>query len=153
MAVASGDDRARQLADALREQLAPLGIDVRAVPVANVAAALRDPAARIQLAALQTELDYPDPASFLTQMLGADVPAAWLPVGVRSTVDRLAHLSGAARDHAAVILAARLATRDLPVVAYGTPTVGAVLGPRLGCRTWNGVDPGLDLAALCLTSS
>ena len=153
MAVASGDDRARQLADALREQLAPLGIDVRAVPVANVAAALRDPAARIQLAALQTELDYPDPASFLTQMLGADVPAAWLPAGVRSTVDRLAHLSGAARDHAAVILAARLATRDLPVVAYGTPTVGAVLGPRLGCRTWNGVDPGLDLAALCLTSS
>jgi len=152
MAVQSGDSRARQFADLLRTQLATLGIEVQPVPVADVAAALRDPAARIQLAALQTDLDYPDPASFLTQMLGTDVPATWLPTSVRSTVARLARVNGAARDRSAVAVAARLAVRDVPVVAYGTPTIGAVLGPRLGCQTWNGVDPGLDLAALCLST-
>ena len=83
-------------------------------------------------------------------MLGHDVPTAWLPTSTRSAVNRLALLSGDARDRAAVALATRLAARDVPVVPYGTPTIGAVLGPRLGCRVWNGVDSGLDLAALCL---
>jgi hypothetical protein len=87
-------------------------------------------------------LDYPDPASFLTQMLGHDVPAAWLPLSVHGQIARLARLRGPARDRAAVHLASRLATREVPVVAYGTPTIGALLGNRLGCRIWNGVDAG-----------
>ena len=62
-------------------------------------------------------------------------------------------MTGTARDRAAVALASRLATRDVPVVAFGTEELGVVLGPRLGCRVWNGVDAGLDLAALCLTAS
>ena len=33
----------------------------------------------IQLVALTTSLDYPDPASFLTRMLGHHVPGNWLP--------------------------------------------------------------------------
>ena len=44
--------------------------------------------------------------------------------------------------------AGRLATRDVPVVAYGTDTLGAVVGPRLGCGVWNGSTQELDLAAL-----
>ncbi len=83
-------------------------------------------------------------------MLGHDVPAAWLPPATRAAEDRLSRLTGAARDRAAVQLAARLARRDVPVVPYGTPTIGAVLSRDLGCRVWNGVDAGLDLAALCL---
>jgi ABC-type oligopeptide transport system substrate-binding subunit len=153
MAVQAGDDNGRQFANVVHVALAPLGIDVQPVTVADVGAAMRDPRARIALAALGTEVDYPDPASFLTQMLGNDVPAAWLPASNRAAVDRLVGLTGAARDRAALVLAARLETRDVPVVAYGTPTIGAALGPRLRCRIWNGVDPGLDLAALCLKPS
>jgi hypothetical protein len=150
MAVQAGDERSRAFAGLVRAALAPLGIEVQPVVVTDVSASLRDPRAGTQLAALATQLDYPDPASFLTQMLGHDVPAAWLPPSVQAQVARLARLRGSARDRAAVRLASRLATREVPVVAYGTPTIGAVLGDRLGCRVWNGVDAGLDLAALCL---
>jgi hypothetical protein len=38
------------------------------------------------------------------------------------------------------------------VIAYGADAIGTLLGPRLGCRTWNGVDAGPDLVALCLRS-
>jgi hypothetical protein len=86
-------------------------------------------------------------------MLGKDVPAAWLPPPTRTAVGRLAHLTGAARDRAALDLAAHLASRDVPVVVFGTKSLGIVVGPRLGCRVWNGVDSGLDLAALCLSAS
>jgi DNA-binding SARP family transcriptional activator/ABC-type oligopeptide transport system substrate-binding subunit len=150
MAVQAGEDRSRAFAALVRSALAPLGIDVRLVAVADVSASLRDPAAAIHLAALETQLDYPDPASFLTQMLGHDVPATWLPRSVRAQVLRLDRLSGPARDRAAVRLALRLAKHKVPVVAYGTPTLGAVVGDRLGCRVWNGVDAGPDLAALCV---
>ena len=150
IAVQAGEPRSRAFAGLVRSALAPLGIEVRPVAVADVFASLRDRRAGIQLAALATQLDYPDPASFLTQMLGHDVPAAWLPQSVHGQIARLARLRGRARDRAAVRLASRLAIREVPVVAYGTPTIGALLGNRLGCRIWNGVDAGLDLAALCL---
>ena len=150
MAVQSGDDRGRRFVEVVHATLAPLGLDVQAVTVADVGAALRDPATHLQLASLSTWLDYPDPASFLTQMLGKDVPGAWLPASTRTSVARLARLTGGARDRAAVDVADRLAARDVPVVAFGTQALGTVLAPRLGCRVWNGVDTGLDLAALCL---
>jgi DNA-binding SARP family transcriptional activator/ABC-type transport system substrate-binding protein len=159
MAVQSGNDRGLQFVNVVHAELAPLGINVQPATVNDLGAALRDPAAGIQLAAFNTTLEElttaltypdPDPASLLAQMLGNDVPAAWLPASTRTAVNRLAHLTGAARDRAALALAARLATRDVPVIAFGTTAFGAVLGPRLGCRIWNGIDPGLDLAALCL---
>lgn len=153
IAVQAGDDRSGQFATVLQAQLAPLGIDVQPTVVRDVAAALRDPRDDIQLAALTTSLDYPDPASFLTRMLGHDVPARWLPNSTRAAVDRLDRMTGAPRDRAALAIADRLATSDVPVVAFGTQELGVVLGRRLGCRVWNGVDAGLDLAALCLTRS
>ena len=85
-------------------------------------------------------------------MLGHDVPAGWLPGSVRTRVLGLDRLTGSARDRAAIRLASRLAGREVPVVAYGTPTLGALVGDRLGCRVWNGVDAGLDIAALCVRS-
>ena len=150
MAVQAGQHQSRAFAGLVRSALSPLGIEVRPVAVADVSASLREPTAAIQLAALGTQLDYPDPASFLTQMLGYDVPVTWLPRSVHAQVLRLNRLGGSARDRAAIRLASRLARREVPVVAYGTPTLGAVLGDGLGCRVWNGVDAGLDLAALCV---
>jgi ABC-type oligopeptide transport system substrate-binding subunit/streptogramin lyase len=151
MAVQEGDARSGKMAEVVRAQLAPLGIEVQIRLVSDVAAALRDPGEGIQLVAVTTSLDYPNPASFLTRMLGHDVPRSWLPSSTRTAVDRIDRLTGTARDREAVALASRLAARDVPVVAFGTRELGVVLGPRLGCRTWNGVDAGLDLAALCLT--
>jgi hypothetical protein len=147
-----GDESGRLVADEMRDELAPLGIDVRPVVVRDLAGALRDPSTRIGMAALQTGILFPDPGSFLVQMLGRDVPTAWLPVSTRTSVARLRTLTGKARDAAAQALASRLATRDVPAIAYGTPTVGTVVGPRLGCRISNGVDQGFDVTALCLRS-
>jgi hypothetical protein len=137
----------------VRDELAPLGIEVRPVVVRDLERALRDPNARIQVAALQTEIAFPDPGSFLEQMLGREVPEAWLPLSTRTSVARLRALTGKARDEAASALASRLATRDVPVIAYAAPTVGTLIGARLGCRIWNGIDQGFDLAALCLGRS
>jgi ABC-type transport system substrate-binding protein len=150
MAVQSGDEAGRRLADIVHAALAPLGITVQPVTVGDVGDALRRAGARIQLAALSTALDYPDPGSFLSEMLGKDVPTAWLSASTRNGVARLARLSEAARDREAVALASRLSTRDVPVVAYGTRILGTLVSPHLGCRIWNGVDPALDLSALCL---
>jgi hypothetical protein len=36
------------------------------------------------------------------------------------------------------------------VIAYGADAIGTLLGPRLRCRTRNGIDGRRDLAALCL---
>ena len=153
MAVQSDDAMGHRLVDAIHTALAPLGIDVQAAPVGDLAAALHDPSTHVQLAAVTTSLDYPDPGSLLAQMLGKDVPAAWLPASTRPAIARLAQLTGPARDRAALTLAARLTTRDVPVVPYGTRELGTLAGPRLGCRVWNGIDPALDLAALCLKKS
>ena len=113
---------------------------------------IRDPTTDIRLAAMTTSVDYPDPASFLARMFEHDVPAAWQPNSMRGPVEHLASLAGPERERAAFALASRLATEDVPVIAYGTDTLGAVIGPRLGCGVRNGSTQGLDLAALCLKS-
>jgi DNA-binding SARP family transcriptional activator len=140
-------------ADLVSGALRPLRILVTTVASSNVSAAIQAPGTRVDMAAVTTELPYPDPASFLAQMLGHDVPAAWLPASTRAAVARLETLSGRDRDRAAVALAQRLERVDIPVVAYGTPQIGMLLRPQLGCRRWDAFDSELDLAALCLASS
>ena len=150
MAVESDCWKCQQLAGLVAAQLRPLAITVRTVAVASVPAALRAAHNRIDLAPLSTELPFPDPASFLRQMLGHDVPQSWLPAATRTAVSGLNRLSGRARYHAAVKLARRLATSDVPVAAYGAPHIGLLLGPKLGCRRRDAFDFELDLSALCL---
>jgi ABC-type transport system substrate-binding protein len=139
-----------QFASQITANLRPLGIDVVSVVSSNVSAAMRNPAARIDMTTLATDFPYPDPASFLAQMLGHDVPASWLPPLTRTALTKLDTLSGLPRDRAAVTLARRLGRIDVPVVAYGTPQMGALLGPELGCRRWDAFDSELDLGALCI---
>jgi hypothetical protein len=137
-------DLANQIAAALR----PIGVAVTPLFVQSVAAAMRE--SRVDMAMLATELPYPDPASFLTQMLGRDVPTAWLPRPVAAGVARLAVLSGSRRDRAAVALARRFERVDVPVIAYGTPQIGMLLRADLGCRRRDAFDAELDLTALCM---
>ena len=53
----------------------------------------------------------------------------------------------------AIALAGLLQARDPLVDPFATQRLGTLVGPRLGCSVWNGIDPGLDLAALCLRAS
>jgi DNA-binding SARP family transcriptional activator/streptogramin lyase len=153
MAVESDCWKCQQLAVLIASQLRLVGTTVTSVGVANVGAAMRDPRSRIDLAALSTELPFIDPASFLTQMLGHDVPQSWVPAATSAAVTGLDRLSGRERSRAAVKLARRLATNDVPVVAYGIPRIGLLLRPKLGCRRWDAFDFELDLSVLCLTAA
>jgi ABC-type transport system substrate-binding protein len=140
-----------QFANQIAANLRPLGIDLLSVVSSDVPTAMRNPAARIDMTTLVTDFPYEDPASFLTQMLGNDVPASWLPQATRAALASLDTRFGSARDSAAVALAQRFDRNDVPVVIYGTPQMGALLGPELGCRRWDAFDSELDLGALCLT--
>jgi serine/threonine protein kinase/DNA-binding SARP family transcriptional activator/ABC-type transport system substrate-binding protein len=161
MAVAAGCETCRQEAEVVRADLSQIGITVKIEQFADPLAAARDPAANIDLLGTRepdanidligvgAALDYTDPASFLEQMLLQDMPRSWLPDGVARQVERLSKLNEAER-RAAVALADRLATRDVPVAADLTPAIPALLGPRLGCRVFPPLGYGIDIAALCL---
>jgi hypothetical protein len=92
-----------------------------------------------------------DPASMLSSLLGGDdVPRSWLPNGVDSQVRGLAALQGQARSDAAISLATRLASEDLPVTGFAFPETGQFFSPHLGCRVFPPFGYGVDLAALCV---
>jgi hypothetical protein len=150
MAVPANCDSCRQEAEIVRASLAPLGLDVQTKQVADVAKAISRHPASFDIADGYTYLPYPDPASFLEQMLLHDAPASWLPTKTIVAVRSLAGLTSNARDRAAVRLAGRLQRKDAPLVVYGYPANGTLLSPRLRCRIWTDEEGGLDLAALCI---
>jgi DNA-binding SARP family transcriptional activator/ABC-type oligopeptide transport system substrate-binding subunit len=148
MALPQGCEQCAGSFELVRAALAQIGIDVRSRPVSGLAAVRSHPA-DFDLLDGTTALEYPDPASFLERMFRDDVPRAWLTATTRSRVSHLSQLSGAARDTAAVKLAARLETRDVPVIAIGRPVIGQLFSPHVGCRIFPGSELGVDLAALC----
>jgi DNA-binding SARP family transcriptional activator len=150
MAVQRACDRCGQFANTVASAVKELGVAVTAVEVANPRAAIRADPTRFDLVDLSTNVPYPDPAAFLERMLGGDVPRRWLPTSTQAAIARLTTLSGRHREAAALRIAQHLQRTDVPVIAYGADAIGTLLGPRLGCRTWNGIDAGPDLAALCL---
>jgi DNA-binding SARP family transcriptional activator len=152
MAVQRGCDRCQQFASTVASALNELGVSVTAVEVANPRAAIRADPTRFDLVDLSTNVPYPDPAAFLERMLGGDVPREWLPASTHATIARLGTLSRRHREHAALRIAQHLQRTDVPVIAYGADAIGTLLGPRLACRAWNGIDAGPDLAALCLNT-
>jgi ABC-type oligopeptide transport system substrate-binding subunit len=151
MALQRGCERCRQFADTVASALKELGMSVPAVQVENPQTAVRARHANFDIVDLSTNVPYPDAAAFLARMLGHDVPRAWLSPSTQSAIARLDTLSGRRREEAARRLARHLQRSDVPVIAYGADATGTLLGPRLACRTWNGIDAGPDLAALCLS--
>jgi DNA-binding SARP family transcriptional activator/ABC-type transport system substrate-binding protein len=150
MAVQRGCERCRQFANTVASALDELGLYVAAVAVEDPEAAIRANRAKFDMIDLSTNVPHPDPAAFLERMLGYDVPRGWLPASTQTAIARLDTLSGRRRDAAALRLADHLQRTDVPVIAYGADAIGTLLGPRLGCRTWNGIDAGPDLVTLCL---
>lgn len=150
MAVPENCAACQQEAEIVRASLAPLGLDVQTKQVADVATAIYRHPASFDIVDGYTRLPYPDPASFLEQMLLHDAPVSWLAATTAAAVRRLAGLSSTARDKAAIRLAKQLQLGDVPLIAYGHPANGTLLSPRLQCRTWTAEEGGLDLAALCI---
>lgn len=148
MAIPSHCDRCTETAHLVRRDLSAIGIHVRIREVPDVDRALRR-GAKFDLLDGETEILYPDSASFLAQAI-RDIPREWVQPAVRTNVERLATLTGADRQNAAAALADRLTARYVNVVAYGAHQTSQIIDPRIGCRVLTPAAYGLDLAALCL---
>jgi ABC-type oligopeptide transport system substrate-binding subunit len=138
-----------QAARSVRTSLGRIGIRVQVRAYENPFQAAQDPRTPIDILDSATRLDFADPASFLTEMLSASMPAYWVPADVRRQVERLARLTGAERQSRAAQVARRLASRAAPVIAYGTTIQGELLAPSVGCRVFPPFSYGVDIAALC----
>jgi ABC-type transport system substrate-binding protein len=135
MVIDEGNDRDRLFAEAVRSSLAPIGINVEfdGFPV------LGNPYMRgteVDLMSTSAELWYPDPATFLYDMLLDRMPDWWLPEGVARELEELARMTDAERRSTAAALAARLAIDEVPVAAIWSAAVPTLLSPNLGCRVF-----------------
>jgi DNA-binding SARP family transcriptional activator/ABC-type transport system substrate-binding protein len=149
MAVQSECEPCKQVARAVVAQLAPAGIAVHIKEMDDTSAAALA-GAPVDLVELATMLPYPDGASFLTAVLGGDVPLAWLPPTVAQRVARVTAMAGPGRDAAAAALAEEIGWDVVPVTAFGYETMGELFSARIGCRLSQQIGSGVDLAALCL---
>jgi DNA-binding SARP family transcriptional activator/ABC-type oligopeptide transport system substrate-binding subunit len=147
MPVAPGCDECSEVAHVVKTDLAAIGIkvEIRGIDPVEVAQS----AAKFDMIDAETGIPYPDSASFLAHMFD-QIPSEWVPGGVQARVEGVAGLSGDLRQAAAASLADRLATKEVPVAAYGTPQTSQFIGPRIGCRVFSPFAYGLDLAALCV---
>jgi DNA-binding SARP family transcriptional activator/ABC-type oligopeptide transport system substrate-binding subunit len=146
MPVASGCDQCSEAAHLVEKELAAIGIEVEIRTIDPVEVARS--AAKFDLIDAETGLPYPDSASFLARMFD-DIPSEWVPADVRARVAGVSGMSGDGRQAAAASIADHLATEEVPVAAYGTPSTSQFIGPRVGCRVFSPFAYGLDLAALC----
>jgi len=148
MAIPAHCDRCTETAHLVQRDLSAIGIDVRIRAVAELDRPLRR-GAKFDLLDGETEILYPDSASFVARAIG-DIPPGWVQPAVRQKVDRVAGLEGADRQTAAAALADRLTARYVNVVAYGAYQTSQFIDPRIGCRVLTPAAYGLDLAATCL---
>lgn len=127
-------------------RLAAAGLPVDLQPMTEITAGSLAAASDLDLAIGQTRLAYPDPATFLTTMLGRNVPASWLTDDVRRRIQHLGSLTGQSRTQEALQLANEL-TDETPVAVYGTAVMGELVS-ALTCPQIRGA--GLDLGRCLL---
>jgi len=150
MAIPPDCPECQQTFELIRDRLAPLGIDVQGRSFDDPYSDLYAGHAPFDMIPMYTGGDTADGASFLSNMLGNDIPGDWLPAGVAARVDRLLDLRGVERDRATSALAEELTRDVVPAVAYGTQVTAEFFSPRLGCRVFPPLGFGVDLASLCL---
>ena len=153
LAVASDCDACRLWGENVKRQLAPIGIEVDIKEVADLHTEVRRRGTDVDLFEASTFQDFPDPAAFLRGLLGGAVPSSWLPPSVRRELATLRAQVGRARTADAGNVAWRLATKQVPATAFAYHVNGQLFSPRLGCRGFPPFGYGVDLAALCLSSS
>jgi ABC-type transport system substrate-binding protein len=84
---------------------------------------------------------YPDPVATLRAALGR---------AFRRQLDHVARLDRAHRLVAAERLELRLLKGQAPVAPFGNPTIPEFFSARVGCKTFQPLFFGVDLASLCL---
>jgi ABC-type oligopeptide transport system substrate-binding subunit len=151
MPIASDCERCAVVANLVQTDLAVIVIDVEIRKVDDLSEVMKTGAV-FDLLDTDTWIPYPDPASFLRQML-RDLPAGWVPAAISAKIQHAAGLNGSARQNTASALADSLAADQVPVAAYGVPQTSQVVGPRVGCQVFTTFGYGLDLAALCVNGS
>ncbi len=149
----AGCDPCLASVEAVRSSLARIGIRMTIREVSDPSAEAAKPGSDIDLFGAFQIQDYADAASFLRSELTEAMPESWLPPGVAGAVRRLDGARAPERDTAAQRLAGRLATDEIPVVAFGAGSVPSYLSARLGCQVFPPYGFGVDFAALCLRAS
>jgi hypothetical protein len=86
--------------------------------------------------------DYQDPVAALRATVGARVDVA-----------ALARLGRSERLAASNRLDLELLRRDAPAAAFGTPSIPELFSERVGCKTFQPLFFGVDLASLCLPNA
>jgi ABC-type transport system substrate-binding protein len=136
-----------QLAELVKQQLAPLGIDVRIeqFPVGRYLSVLGRRDAQFDIAFFGHTADSTDPGAFLE---GLDLTTFFeSPASERRL--RAAHgVAGPARERTYSRLQLEL-TRDTPLVVFGVNVRQDFFSARMGCQVYNPLY-GMDLAALCV---
>lgn len=130
----------------MRTDLEAIGIDIRVEKVADPMAAIEH-GGPSDLVLTTSEILYPDPASFLAQLLG-DVPSGWMPQRVTSAVLRINDVQKSHRQGDAAVLADDMVREEPLVIPFGIPQTTQFVGPGVGCRVLTSVAYGLDLADL-----
>jgi hypothetical protein len=149
MAIPSDCSECEQMFAAIRDELAPLRIEVQRRTFDDLDAHLYGGDASFDMIPIYTSVDIADGATFLSNMLGSGIPRDWLPIGVAERVDRLLRLREAERDRATGVLVDKLTRKAVPAVAYGNDVATEFFSPRLGCRVFPPFGFGVDLASLC----
>lgn len=155
------DPRERGMADIVRRDLAPIGIDVSVLD--DAAQCLADPAksrrADLFLVSfpLSIDVDEHDPAPLLDQVLregayGTPLPGAgWNERSFRRQLDRARPLRGRTRVAAYRGLADEL-TRTGPIAVFGSWVWPEYFSPKVGCKVFQGEYGFVDLGAVCKPS-
>ena len=140
--------------ESIRAALAPLGIRVRAAPSDDLDQDLYSGRSDFDMIPVSwSTVDFPDGATFLSRMMGGDIPPDWLPSGVLSSVDELQGMPTGPREDATRELGERLTREIVPAVAFARERTSAYFSPRLGCRSFHPFGFGVDLAALCIVDA
>jgi ABC-type transport system substrate-binding protein/streptogramin lyase len=144
------DPFAAAFVQAVREQLAAIGIAVKLLPLtnrdfANGGAGVQAKARRSDLGWGGINAETADPVDYLRRLL-------YLPQRESDELNRIATLSSPDRERAAVALARRIERKALFAV-FSHTAVPELRSRRLGCVIHQPQYAGIDLAALCLKGS
>jgi ABC-type transport system substrate-binding protein len=157
------DSRERTLADIVRRNLAPIGIDVSVLEDEqcpdNPSASAKSRRADLFLISGWpfTEADERDPSQVFDQVLrdgayGTPLPSiGWNERSFRRQLDRARPLRGPKRASAYHGLADEL-TRKGPIAVFGSWVSSEYFSPKLGCKVFQGEYAVVDLGALCKSS-
>ena len=148
-----GEPVNRRIAEIIRANLAPIGIDVH---IDGSLGCLTGPeTARLEAADLQLVSHFdavPDPAGFVQLPLGDayTAPGYWTDTAFRRQIEQARGTRGTSRVSTYSRLETELVRTAVPVVAYGSAVTPELFSARVGCEVSQGALAVVDLGTLCV---